>query len=105
MPAAFKPPKNNPFELSVAMHDGRTDCDIWADGRAIASEERHLHGRAVANVSDAVEAKLSVERNENPPNRSHHANLVGWNLEDAKRLEQAANMAAVSHGEPVPSDS
>ena len=103
MTAAFMPPEREPFETSVAMHDSRTDVEIWADGKAITREGRHLHGRAVADVADAVAAKLAVKRDETPPNLPHHANLVGWASEKEKRLEQAADLAAVSRGETIPS--
>ena len=84
------------------MHDDRAEDQIWEDGRAIErlapTPGRHLVGRATADVMDAIRSNLSVERDETPPNRLHHANLVHWALEKEKRLFQATILADASKG-------
>ena len=101
--AAFLPPSKDPTMTSVAMHDGRSNEEVWSDGLAIecasTDPNRHLRGRAIAEVATATSATLSVERDETPPNRPHHANLVGWASEYEKRLAQAATLAANARGE------
>ena len=89
-PDAFLP-HGDPPETSVFRIDRLDETEIWEIGNSIAKKrERTLKARADFEARSIAGTPLRFHADDDPP---RHANIVGWPIEKAHRLQLSLEIA------------